>query len=251
MRKSIIPGSMAPALTLDAGSSSLTVAFEGSENNPFGAISIMGSNLDLQGNVYSNAFIVINPSIKVTADTVINSLAGTEGVALLQSVMVSNGNPSLTVLAANGPVDVASLGSKEFPLGNISLTGTYVVLRGDIGSIGSIDITSPTNEIQDVNGTITINQSLKISGSKGINLQDDLVPSTEPFNLTLQAMDGSIHVQSLGYQTNPLKDVSLIAGKEVTVANSITTTGLLTITNGEGTTTCGQGTYPPCNSQFQ
>jgi hypothetical protein len=211
----------------------------------------MGSNLDLQGNVFSTAFIVINPLMKVTADTMINSLAGTEGVALLQSVVASNGNPSLTVLAANGPVDVASLGSKEFPLGNISLSGTYVVLRGDITSIGSIDVTSPMNEMKTVNGTIIINQSLRILASAGINLQDDLAPSTEPFNLTLQSIDGSIHVQSLGDKISPLNDVSLIAGKAVTVANLITTTGILTIIDEEGTTTCGPGTYPPCNSQSQ
>jgi filamentous hemagglutinin family protein len=41
--------------------------------------------------------------------------------------------------------------------------------------------------------------------------------------------------------------VSLTGKEGVNIENSITKIGLITITNEQGTTTCGAGTYPPCN----
>jgi hypothetical protein len=246
INKSITPGSSTPDLTLNAGTHSITVVFAGDEHNPFGAISIQGSDLTLQGNMYSNTSIVIYPPVKITADTIINSLNGYGGLALLKPVTASSGNPSLTVYAANALVDVASLGSSDSPLGNVSLTGAYFVLRGDIASIGSVDIAK-----QAETGTVTINQPVTILANSGINLHNDLVPSTAPFNLTLQASDGCVSVQSLGNSVSPLKNVSLVGSNGVTISGTITTTEILTIIDEEGTTTCGSGTYPPCNSQSQ
>jgi hypothetical protein len=239
IHKSITPGSSAPDLTLNAGTQPLTVVFAGDDSNPFGAISIQGSDLTLQGNLYSNTSIVIYPPVKISADTIINSLNGYGGLALLKPVTASSGNPSLTVYAANALVDVASLGSDEFPLGNVVLTGSYVTLNGDIVSSSAVEI----------GGAVTITAGLTLIGSSGVTLKNQLLPSTNPFDLTLQACDGSVSVQSLGNSVSPLKNVSLIGVNGVTVSGTITTTGILTIVDEEGTKTCGSGTYPPCNSQ--
>jgi hypothetical protein len=114
-------------------------------------------------------------------------------------------------------------------------------LNGSIVSSSAIEIT----------GAVTITENLTLIGSSGVTLKNQLLPSTNPFDLTLQAYDGSVSVQSLGNSVSPLKNVSLIGLNGVTVSGTITTTGLLTITNGEATTSCGPGTYPPCNSQSQ
>jgi hypothetical protein len=238
INKSIASGSSAPNLTLDAGSNPITVVFAGDDSNPFGAISIQGSDLTLQGNLYSNTSIVIYPSITISADTVINSMDGYGGLALLKPVTASSETPSLTVYAANALVDVSSLGSDEFPLGNVVLTGSYVTLNGDIVS----------SEAVEISGAVTITGDLTLIGSSNITLKNQLLPSTNPFDLTLQACDGSVSVQSLGNSVSPLKNVSLVGSNGVTILGTITTTGILTITDEEGTTTCGSGTYPPCNS---
>jgi hypothetical protein len=239
--KFILASSSFPDLTLDAGSNPLTVVFEGSESNPFGAISLQGSDLTLQGNLYSNTSIVIYPSITISADTVISSMDGYGGLALLKPVTASSGTPSLTVYAANALVDVSSLGSDDFPLGDIVLTGSYLTLNGDIVSSASLEI----------NGAITITGDLALLGSSNITLKKQLLPSTNLFDLTLESTYGTVSVQSLGDNVTPLKNVSLIGTHGVAISGTITTTGLLTITNGEGTTICGPGTYPPCNSQSQ
>jgi hypothetical protein len=234
----ITASSVAPDITLDVGSHSLILPSLGTSAVPFGAVSIKASNLVLNGDITTDSSIFIGSPISIAQAT---TLTGVHGISITGTVSASRGTPSLTLLASSGPVETRDLGNETAPLGAVSLTGIYIVLGGNVTSNASIILS----------GAITITNNISLTADQDITLDQNLSRSTDPFNLTLQASDGSVSVQGLGDSVSPLKNVSLIGMNGVTVSGTITTTGLLTITNGEGTTICGPGTYPPCNSQSQ
>ena len=110
---SISPQSNTPNLTLDAGTTPLTVNFLSSQTNSFGSVTVSASNLILEGDVYASSAIKINPPITISANTTLNSLQGTGGITLLKAVTAAAGSgaPTLDLYATGGAVDVHSLGS--------------------------------------------------------------------------------------------------------------------------------------------
>ena len=233
---SINPGSGNPTLSLDAGSNSLSVTFNTTADKPFGALTIKASDFALKGDLYSTTSIYIEPNMTISSNTVISSLNGYGGIAFLGSVQANTGNVSLQVQAAQGPVDVEYLGSQEVPLGNISLIGTGMTLRGSMYSTDSITLSGKT----------TINTDILLRGDLGITLDGDLVPSTEPFDLFLTATNGAITTKKLGTgssdteKAQPLGNVSLSGNK--------ITTGTFVIAESYSVTSEEQSIYGPCNA---
>ncbi|MBX9923011.1 MAG: filamentous hemagglutinin N-terminal domain-containing protein [Rhabdochlamydiaceae bacterium] len=229
---SIAPGSEGPLLTLNAGTTPLTVNFLSNESNSFGSVTVSASTLTLGGDVYASSAIKISPPIMLSANTTLNSLQGTGGITLLKAVTpaAGSGAPTLTLHAAGGAADVNSLGSSDAPLGAVSLKGSSVFLSGDVTSNAFLSISGPIYLLND--------NSISLTGDTGITLDNNLVPNAGLCDLIMQSI-AVVKTQDLGNSSYPLNDVSL------TVA-SIELQGTITANSLEiNCETCASGNCPP------
>ncbi|CAD5918920.1 Mucin-21 [Planktothrix agardhii] len=189
-------------LTLNAGNGTISLNTVGNNNNPInGLIFQQASALNLFGDIYTSAglnFSSVN-TVNVSGNSVtLDTSIGNGAIDFIGSTLGGQGNSNLTLNAGSGNITFSTVGDSN-PLSSLQVNTTgLTTLKGNLTTNNNIDFSNASGGTQLENPII-----INTTGNNG-NILFNNSPITGSQTLTLNAGNGTISLNTVGNNNNPI-----------------------------------------------
>ncbi|MBG0745523.1 MAG: CHAT domain-containing protein [Planktothrix agardhii KL2] len=189
-------------LTLNAGNGTISLNTVGNNNNPInGLIFQQASALNLFGDIYTSAglnFSSVN-TVNVSGNSVtLDTSIGNGAIDFIGSTLAGQGNSNLTLNAGSGNITFSTVGDSN-PLSSLQVNTTgLTTLKGNLTTNNNIDFSNASGGTQLENPII-----INTTGNNG-NILFNNSPITGSQTLTLNAGNGTISLNTVGNNNNPI-----------------------------------------------
>ncbi|CAD5925058.1 CHAT domain-containing protein [Planktothrix agardhii] len=188
-------------LTLNAGNGTISLNTVGNNNPINGLIFQQASALNLFGDIYTSAglnFSSVN-TVNVSGNSVtLDTSIGNGAIDFIGSTLGGQGNSNLTLNAGSGNITFSTVGDSN-PLSSLQVNTTgLTTLKGNLTTNNNIDFSNASGGTQLENPII-----INTTGNNG-NILFNNSPITGSQTLTLNAGNGTISLNTVGNNNNPI-----------------------------------------------
>ena len=205
-----------------------------------GTISVMGTNIDLNGATYTTSGdnITFTGSVDLQTGVTVNSGSGAGNISFSSTV---NGGRALTVTAGTGSVTFSGAVGGSTPLTSLAVTGSGGInLAGNVTTTGSIDF----------NSAVTLTGTGALTVSSGTGAGNIAFDGTVNGGRALTVSAGSGSVTFSGAVGGGTRLTSLtVSGGQIDL-NTVATTGAISITGSNIDLNAGSYTSQDGNISF-
>jgi len=192
--------SQVTSLSLDAEGGDLTISKIGNSDAALANLTLLGNNLNLNGDIYTKGDISFEKPIKI--GTTVNL----QGASINLGDLSASGANGLT-LTSSGAVSLATLGTTDHNLGTVNInSASSLTLKGDLYSLSTVTLSGVSIKLGS-NVTAFGDVTIKQTGSGPV------------------FFEGVIHTQgsiAFGGALTVTADTILQGNKEITITGAIT-----------------------------